>query len=209
MDSVTKERIARAAQNVSKKAMQQLRILAIFTYSYVIYAMWLIKFKLIGPPDRQWNITSMFLIREPPAPEGEPYDDDFITLDYSTIQLDGDWKRDVLRHVPNHWDEWKVEIRAIKGHKKRRIVVRHDEDMDFYKDIEKNDTMILSAYLNTPQGSINITDKARKYVTHPSRRVKAHDYFIFDDYDTLRGCDVQIRTIDRMGHGAVNTYIFE
>src|SRR5210317_1416675 len=139
MTTINQERIAQAACDISKKALRQLHILAIFTYSYVIYMLWLVKFKLIGPPDRQWKITSMFLIREPPATKEYPYDNDFITLDHSTIQLDGDWKSDVMEHLPKDWDCWKIEIRAIKGNKKRRIVVRNDEDMDFYKDIEKND----------------------------------------------------------------------
>jgi len=206
---VSKESAQQAASVLLKKTMRQLHILAICTYSYVIYMLWLIKFKLIGPPSREWSITSIFLIREPPSPEGEPYEDDFITLDHSLIDVQGDWKRDVLRFVPKHWDSWKLEIRAIRGHKKRRMIVRHDEDMDFQRDIGRDDTMILSAYLNTPTSSINITQKARKYATHPNRRVKAHDYFVFDDYDTLRGSEVEIRYLTKQGQGGIHRYTFD
>lgn len=206
---VSKESVQSAASAMMKKSMRQLHILAICTYSYVIYMLWLIKFKLIGPQSREWTVTSIFLIREPPSPEGEPYDDDFVSLDHSLIDVRGDWKRDILRFVPKHWDAWKVEIRAIRGHTKRRLIVRHDEDMDFDRDMSRNDMMILSAYLNTPSSSINITSKARKYATHPDRRVKAHDYFVFDDYDTLRGCEVEIRYLTRTGEGGIHRYRFE
>jgi len=171
--------------------------------------MWLIKFKLIGPPSREWTITSIFLIREPPSPEGEPYEDDFVALDHSLIDIRGDWKQDVRRFVPGHWDAWKVEIRAIRGHTKRRLIVRHDEDMNFDRDICRNDKIISSAYLHTPTSSINITSKARKYATHPNRRVKAHDFFVFDDYDTLRGCVVEVRYLERTGKAGIDRYRFE
>ena len=205
-----KRRVADVATDAAKHALRQLHIAAIFVYSYVIYMMWLIKFKLIGPPSRAWKITSIFLIREPPPPEGDPYTDDFIALDHSLVDMGPDWKIHVQRYVPDHWDAWKIEIRAVQGHRKKRLVVRHNEDMDFRKDMQRKDLMVLSANLLTQDGEyIDVTTKVRKYVHVLERHVCAHDFFVFDDYDTLRGSELKIRYLTKQGDGFVKTYKFE
>lgn len=148
-----------------------------------------------------WRVVRAYLIREPPVEVtgGEPYDWDFLDITGHTEYIDykdAGWKQRLARVVPEEWDAWRVEIRCERGAMKRRLVVRStdDEDMQFPEECKgasnrrviQGHGVLLGATLAVPGGEyVDITDRVKKYVIHPERRLLPRDLFPLDDVQSL------------------------
>lgn len=144
------------------------------------------------PRASRWRVRKVLCFREPPRDEDDdPYDLDYVTLDHTLMDLSrvSVLDREVARHIPMDWDNWKVEIRCERGSRKRRLVVRKGEAVDVARDLAAPKRyIVVSAVLESPETfqPVDITDRLEKYVVVGHRALLARDLFPMDDHAALR-----------------------
>ena len=193
---------------ISVTAKTKLRLLYSAMYTYGVYWWFVIKFRLFGPPPRGWVVHSIMAMREPPSTHDDPHDDDFLVIDHTRLNTDGDIVKEVASHVPSHWNGFKVEVRMRHGTKKKRFVARNDESLFWADDVLVKQPMILSAEIHSDRSITDVTKRIRKYIRVPDRRMTPHDYFPIDDHESFEGSKLIIRRMETDGSTVVDDFDF-
>jgi hypothetical protein len=144
-----------------------------------------------------WTIQRILCFREPPAPEDEPYDLDFLEIDPTSIDVKevDQAALDVLvsRNVPSDWTSWRIEIRCQRGPMKRRVVIRRGEPVHLLAELKTaRPYRVLGCMMHFGVDSdhhpLDIKSRFDKYIVVPYRTFLARDIFPFDDHHNMPGC---------------------
>lgn len=135
-----------------------------------------------------WTVDRIVVFREPPVDEDEAYDLDYVELHPDTVDLHR-LDDSVAEMVPPEWEDWKVEVRCVRGSKKRRVVARRGEVLDVMADVRAlRGYRILTAVATFGDGcSLDVHDRLDKYVVVPHRALYPRDLFPFDDQFAMPG----------------------